>query len=182
MDRLLDLLRDKSFRRGEIVLASGRRSDFFIDCKQTVLTAEGHFEVGRAMYEAALALSPAPVAVAGVALGGCSLASAVSLYSFLQQSPSLNAIYVRKQAKSHGTRSWLEGVSNLPERASLAVLEDVITTGQSTLLAVERIRAAGLEVSGVVTVVDREEGGREALESAGLHIVALYRRRDFLEA
>lgn len=179
MDRLLELLRQRSFARKKVVLASGRESDFFIDCKQTVLLAEGHALVGRAMFDRALGLGRRPVAVAGVELGGCPLASAVAVVSFQQGAP-LDAIYVRKEAKDHGSKRLLEGDTHLPDGAPVVVLEDVITTGGSTLKAVEKLRARPLDVVGVVALVDREEGGAEAIRGAGLELVTVFRRRDFM--
>jgi orotate phosphoribosyltransferase len=173
--RLLELLRERSFARKRVVLASGKESDFFIDCKQTVLTAEGHALVGELMLDA---LPPCD-AVAGVELGGCPLASAVSLVSFQRGTPK-DAVYVRKEAKDHGSKRDLEGNTRLSPGAKLVMLEDVTTTGGSTLKAVEKVRAAGYVIAGVVTLVDRMEGGREAIEAAGLPIVALYTRRDFI--
>jgi orotate phosphoribosyltransferase len=175
---LLELLRERSFAKKRVVLASGKESDFFIDCKQTVLGAEGHALVGELMLDALGELPPCD-AVAGVELGGCPLASAVALTSFLRGAPK-DAVYVRKEAKDHGSKRQLEGDTRLARGASLAILEDVTTTGGSTLRAVEKVRAAGYAVSGVVTLVDRLEGGREAIEAAGLPIVALYTRRDFI--
>jgi len=178
--RLRELLRDRSFARKRVVLASGKESDFFIDCKQTVLTAEGHALVGELMLDA-LAELPACDALAGVELGGCPLASAVSLTSHLRDpATAKDAVYVRKDAKEHGSKRVLEGDTRLAPGASLVILEDVTTTGGSTLKAVEKLRAAGYRVSGVVALVDRLEGGREAIEATGLPFVALYTRRDFM--
>jgi orotate phosphoribosyltransferase len=183
-DRLLELLRERSFARKKVVLASGRESDFFIDCKQTVLTAEGHTLVGTLLFEAlgklpTVTLVAPLAAVAGVELGGCSLASAVSLISFLRAQP-IDAVYVRKDAKDHGSKRLVEGDSTLPKGAALAIVEDVVTTGGSTLKAAAKLREAGYVVVGVAAVVDRLEGGREAIEAAGLPLVALYTRRDFI--
>jgi len=176
--RLLELLQVHAFERKRVVLASGRESDFFIDCKRVVLSAEGHALVGQAMLDALAALPPC-VAVAGVALGGCPLASAVALTSF-QRGRALDAVYVRKEAKDHGSRQLLEGAARLPPGARVALHEDVVTTGGSTLQAAEKLRAAGLEIAGVVAIVDRLEGGREAIEAAGLKLVTLYTRADFM--
>jgi len=176
-DRLLELLRARSFARRRVVLASGRESDFFIDCKQTVLSAEGHALVGELLLDAIVPMTPA--AVAGVELGGCPLASAVALTSQLRHAP-IDAIYVRKDAKDHGSRRELEGDAHLPRGARVALVEDVVTTGGSTLKAAEKLRAAGYDVVGVAALVDRLEGGREAIEAAGLPLVAVYTRRDFI--
>ena len=177
-DRLLELLRVRSFARKKVTLASGRESDFFIDCKQTVLTAEGHALVGALMFDA-LASLPKCDAVAGVELGGCPLASAVAVISFQRGAP-LDAVYVRKDAKDHGSKRLLEGNASLPTGASLVILEDVVTTGGSTLKAAAKLVEAGYKVAGVVALVDRLEGGREAIEAGGVPVVALYTRRDFI--
>jgi orotate phosphoribosyltransferase len=176
--RLLELLTERSFERRRVVLASGRESDFFIDCKQTVLGAEAHALVGELMLAALDRLAPCDV-VAGVELGGCPLASAVALTSHLRGAPK-DAIYVRKEAKDHGSRRLVEGNARLAPGTKVALLEDVITTAGSTLKAAEKLRDAGLEVVGVVALVDRLEGGREALEQARMPFVALYTRLDFI--
>jgi orotate phosphoribosyltransferase len=181
-DRLLELLREKSFARKRVVLASGKESDFFIDCKQAVLTAAGHALVGEVMLDAVRKLpSTEPiVAVAGVELGGCPLASAVALTSFQRGTP-LDAVYVRKDAKEHGSRRVLEGNTHLPAGATVALLEDVVTTGGSTQKAAAKLRDAGYRVAGVVALVDRLEGGRENIEGDdGLKLIALYTRDDFM--
>jgi orotate phosphoribosyltransferase len=179
-ERLLELLTQRSFARRRVVLASGKESDFFIDCKQTVLTAEGHALVGAQMLDALAALpGPRAEAVAGVELGGCPLASAVSLVSFQRGAP-LDAVYVRKEAKEHGSRRDLEGNTTLRAGAKVAILEDVVTTGGSTSKAAAKLRDAGYAIAGVVALVDRLEGGREAIEAAGMPLVALYTRRDFI--
>jgi orotate phosphoribosyltransferase len=176
--RLIELLRERSFERKRVTLASGKESDFFIDCKQTVLTAEGHALVGSLMFDA-LERFPGCEAVAGVELGGCPLASAVSLVSFQRGRP-LAALYVRKDVKDHGSKKLVEGDKALRPGLPVVVLEDVITTGGSTIKAVEKLRAVGANVLGVVAIVDRLEGGAEALESAGITMQSLATRRDFM--
>lgn len=177
-ERLVALLRERSFEQKRVLLASGRESDFFIDCKQTALTAEGHALIGSLMFEALGAL-PRCEAVAGVELGGCPLASAVSLTSYLRGRP-LPAFYVRKEVKDHGSRRLVEGDRGLTPGMPVVILEDVITTGGSTLKAVEKLRTAGASIVGVVALVDRLEGGAEAIRAAGLPVVAICTRRDFL--
>lgn len=181
MDRLLELLKTHSFARRAVTLASGRQSDFFIDVKQTALLAEGHALLADALLRGLQSFPEQPVAVAGVELGGCPLASAVALRSFDRGAP-LDAVYVRKEVKDHGSRRLLEGNARLRAGAPVAVLEDVVTTGGSTLRAVERLREQGLVVVGVVAVVDRREGGADAIRAAGLPLVSLYRREDFFGA
>jgi orotate phosphoribosyltransferase len=177
-ERLLELLRTLSFAKKRVILASGKESDFFIDCKQAVLTAEGHALVGQVML-AHLGKLPPCVAVAGVELGGCPLASAVALTSFQNRAP-LDAVYVRKDAKDHGSKRLLEGNTRLSPGAKIALLEDVITTGGSTAKAAAKLRDAGYEVVGVVALVDRLEGGREALGEAAIRVEAVFSRADFM--
>ncbi len=173
---LLEMLRTLSYRRGQVILASGKSSDFFIDCKPTVLTARGHHLVGELMLDALRNL-PKCDAVAGVALGGCPLASAVSMMSHIRNRP-IPALYVRKATKDHGTQRLVEG--SLTAGMKVVLLEDVITTGGSTVKAVSALRAADVEVVGVVVIIDRLEGGIENLGREGLEVVSLFTRNDFL--
>jgi orotate phosphoribosyltransferase len=177
-ERLLALLTRLAYEKRKVVLASGRESDFYIDTKQASLTAEGHFLVGRLVLAELRAAFPQAQAVGGMTMGADPIASAVSLTSYLENAP-LPAFYVRKEPKGHGTNQWVEGKKGLPPAARVAIVEDVVTTGGSTLKAVERCRSEGLEVLGVVALVDREEGGRAAVEAAGVQLRALFRRSDF---
>ncbi|MBK7584323.1 MAG: orotate phosphoribosyltransferase [Myxococcales bacterium] len=176
--RLVALLRELSFERKKVVLASGRESDFFIDCKQTVLTAEGHALAGELMFQA-LSELPECDAVGGVELGGCPLASAVSLVSFQKGRP-LPALYVRKQQKDHGSAKLVEGDKALRPGLRVALLEDVITTGGSSLNAVKSLEAVGAKVVGILALVDRQEGGAETIEAAGLPLRSLTLKSDFM--
>lgn len=177
-NRLVELLTELSFERKRVILASGRESDFFVDCKQVALTAEGHALLGELMLDALDQLPPTE-AVAGVELGGCPLASAVSLTSFLKGRP-MPGFYVRKAQKDHGMKKLIEGDKSMRKGMPVVLLEDVITTGGSTIRAAESLRQAGLEPVGVVVIVDRLEGGGEALTEAKLPYVALTTRKDFI--
>jgi orotate phosphoribosyltransferase len=175
--RLLALLTELSYEKREVTLASGAQSNFYIDCKQTVLTAEGHFLVGACFSRLLAAKLPEVEAVGGVTMGADPLASAVSTLSFIQGRP-LPAFYVRKEPKGHGTGQWIEGTKSLRPGMKVAILEDVVTSGGSALKAIARVREHGLVVAAVLGLVDREEGGREVLEKeAPLH--TLFGRRDF---
>lgn len=177
--RLLELLTKLAYEKRKVVLSSGRESDFYIDTKQASLTAEGHVLVGRLVMAEIRAHFPGAQAVGGMTMGADPIASAAALTSFLENPPGIPAFYVRKEPKGHGTNQWLEGKKAIPAGASVAVVEDVVTTGASTLKAVERIRSEGFSVIGVVALVDREEGGRQAVEAAGVSLRALFRRSDF---
>lgn len=176
--RLLALLVERSFAKRKVVLASGKESDFYVDCKKTVLLAEGHWLVGRLLHDAIRAHAPQAVAVGGLTMGADPLASAVSLVSHLAGQP-LHAFLVRKEPKGHGTGQWVEGLAALAAGAQVAIVEDVITTGGSAIKAIERARAEGLEPVACFALVDRQEGGREAIAAAGVQVRALFTREDF---
>ena len=178
-ERLLELLRDKEFEKREVTLASGRKSNFYIDCRRVVMTAEGHFLVGLLFNHLIQDLCPDAIAVGGLTLGADPITSATSVMSFLGARP-LDAFYVRKEAKKHGTAQFVEGAAGLPRGAKVAIVEDVVTTGGSSLLAVERAQAAGLDPVRIFALVDRCEGGRENIEQR-IPLTALFRRTDFPE-
>lgn len=176
-ERLLGLLRSRAFQQREVVLASGRTSNFYIDCKQVSLDAEGATLIGELFHAAIEEVAPQALAVGGLTLGADPLATATSVVSFLAGRPRA-AFLVRKEPKGHGTNQWLES-TRLPAGAEVVVLEDVITTGDSTLKAVERARLAGLRVVHALGLVDRLEGGREAV-TREVPLTTLFTRRDFL--
>ena len=176
--RLLQLLAAQSVEHRRVVLASGRESNFYVDCKRTVLTAEGHWLTGRLLFALAKQLAPQAVGIGGMTMGADPLASAVSLMSHLAQQP-LHAFYVRKEPKGHGTNRWIEGLFGAAKGARLAMVEDVVTTGGSTLKAIERVEEAGYVVDAVVAMVDRQEGGKEALEARGYCLGSLFVKSDF---
>lgn len=176
--RLLALLREHAFQERDVVLSSGQRSNFYIDCKQVSLHAEGAFLIGQLMRAVIERLAPEAEAIGGLTLGADPLASAVSVASFLAARP-LHAFVVRKQPKGHGTDQWLEGAGNLRPGMPVVIVEDVVTTGASTLRAIERARAGGLRVLWVMALVDRQEGGRAAVEVEA-PLTALYGKQDFL--
>ncbi len=177
--RLLALLRELSFERRKVILASGKESDFYVDCKRTALTAEGHVLVGRLLFDRIRRIRPLVRGAGGLTLGADPLASAVAFASFLEGEP-VDAFIVRKEPKGHGTGQWIEGRKTIPDGSRVAVLEDVVTTGGSAMKAIERCRAEKLEVVGCFALVDRMEGGREAIEATGVPVDALFTRRDFL--
>ena len=177
--RLLELLRTLSFERRKVVLASGRESDFYIDCKRTALTAEGHVLVGRLLFDRVRKVRPLVRGVGGLTLGADPIASAIALTSFLQGEP-VDSFIVRKEPKGHGTGQWIEGRKTIPDGSRVVVIEDVVTTGGSALKAIERCRAEKLEPVVCVALVDRLEGGREAIEAQGVPLDPLFTRKDFI--
>jgi orotate phosphoribosyltransferase len=175
--RLLELLRQLAYERRQVILASGKPSDFYIDCKQAVLTAEGHFLVGTVLCDLLTREAKDVRAVGGLTMGADPIASAVATVSYQLGRP-IDAFYIRKEPKGHGTQKWIEGDKAVRAGTPVAIVEDVCTTGGSTLKAIERARLHGLEVRRVYTLVDREEGGREAVEREA-PLTALFSRRDF---
>ena len=166
--RLLQLLAERAYRHGSFTLASGRSSDHYVNCKPVSLSGEGLALLSARMLEL---VEPEAVAVAGLTLGADPLVSGVAQAAALTGRP-LDALIVRKEAKGHGTGAWLEGP--LPPAGSvITVLEDVVTTGGSSLKAVHQLREAGYVVQRVVTIVDRQEGGLEAMTAAGLELRSL---------
>jgi orotate phosphoribosyltransferase len=176
--RLLSLLTARSYQKKKVVLSSGKESDFYIDCKKTVLTAEGHWLVGRLLFELIREKSPRATGVGGLTMGADPLASSVSLVSHLGLVP-LAAFLVRKEPKGHGSGQWIEGLEGMAKGAEVAIVEDVITTGASAIKAIERARAEGLNPIGAFALVDRDEGGREAIAATGVPVHALFTRGDF---
>ena len=167
--RLLDLLAERAYRHGHFTLASGRSSTHYVNCKPVSLSGEGLALLAARMLDL---VEPQAVAVAGLTLGADPLVSGVAQAAALA-GRQLDALIVRKEAKGHGTGAWLEGP--LPEPgAAITVLEDVVTTGGSSLKAVTQLRQAGYTVNRVVTIVDRQEGGEAAMAAAGLELVSLF--------
>ncbi|MDJ0600239.1 MAG: orotate phosphoribosyltransferase [Crocosphaera sp.] len=166
---LLDLFVKLAYQEGEFTLSSGQKSSYYINGKQVTLKAEGALAIGRLFLSM---LPPNTQAVAGLTLGADPIVSAVSVVSAYENCP-IPALIIRKQAKGHGTQAYIEGPT-LPPGATVVVLEDVVTTGKSAMLAVERLRAVGYTVNTILALVDREQGGTEFYESQGLNFQALF--------
>jgi orotate phosphoribosyltransferase len=174
---LLELLANRSAKRGTFVLASGRQSSLYIDARLTTMSPEGLALIGRlglaALHDAGWEVD----SIGGLTLGADPIAYAIS-YASAATSRPLRAFTVRKEAKTHGTGKLIEGPFRPRDR--VAVIEDVITTGGSALRAVNAVVSAGGVVRGVLALVDREEGGRETLEGRGLEVVALARAAEIV--
>jgi orotate phosphoribosyltransferase len=171
--KLLDLFCQLAYQEGDFILSSGQRSSYYINGKQVTLHPQGAL----AMAKLLLPLIPEDTqAVAGLTLGADPMVSAVSVVSVYENRP-MPALIIRKEAKGHGTMAYIEGPS-LPPGAKVVVLEDVVTTGQSALKAVERLQAAGYTVDTVISLIDRLQGGGALYESAGLQFQALFTIED----
>ncbi len=172
--RLTGLLRQRSLTRGDFVLASGRRSNFYIDARRTTMSGEGQVLIGTAGLTALQARGWRPKSVGGLTLGADPVAYAIA-HSARLAGTTLDAFTVRKEAKAHGTGRRIEGCLGAGD--AVVVIEDVITTGRSALEAVAAARAEGANVLGVLALIDRQEGGREAIEAAGLQVAVLVTAR-----
>jgi orotate phosphoribosyltransferase len=170
--RLRKILKQRSYREGDFTLASGKKSTFYLDVKETALDPEGAFLIGALVNQLFEREGLQPHGVGGLTLGADPLATAVSLAG-LAMGKKIQAFIVRKQPKDHGTLAWIEGAKSFPKGASLVVLEDVVTTGGSSLKAIERLREAGFKVSAVVTVVDRQEGAERVFLDQGVKFFSL---------
>lgn len=173
---LLALIREKSYEERPVTLASGRKSNFYVDGKQTALHPRGAYLVGRLFCDRLPAFG-AVDAVGGPTLGADPLSTATSLVSGLVGT-GIPAFIVRKEPKGHGTQSWIEGKKNLRPGDRVVILEDVVTTGGSSLKAVERVESEGYKVLGVLALVDRQEGGRETLEGKGYRFEAIFTKQE----
>lgn len=179
-ERLKGIILEKSYRKGTFKLTSGRVSDFYIDCKQTTLWAEGAYLCGRLLY-AYLRDQKDIKGVGGMTLGADPLVTAVSIVSFLEANP-IPAFIIRKEPKGHGTGSWIEGKANIAPGSKVALVEDVVTTGGTLIKAIERTELEGYRVKEVLTVVDREEGGRELLAKHGYNLKSIFTKSQLLES
>ena len=177
-ERLKALLVERSVRLGEFTLASGARSSYYIDARRTTMSAEGQALIGKVCWMALGASGLEFDHVGGLTMGADPVAYAIARESFDAGRPR-DAFSVRKAPKGHGTAQQIEG--GLPEGSRCLVVEDSMTSGGSALKAVDILRAHGCTVAGVLTLVDREEGGRERLTAAGLPLVSVYTAADLLE-
>jgi orotate phosphoribosyltransferase len=174
---LITLLATRSARRGSFTLASGKQSSLYIDARLTTMSPDGLALIGPLGLETIRNARWLVDAIGGLTLGADPIAYAIS-YASAQTASPIRAFTVRKEAKTHGTGKLIEGPFAAGDR--VAIVEDVITTGSSAARAVTAVQAAGGEVVGVLALVDREEGGREALEQSGLKVVSLVTASDIL--
>jgi orotate phosphoribosyltransferase len=177
-ERLKKIILELSYEKRLVTLASGRQSDFYFDGKQTTLHAEGGFLVGKLFYEAIRDVAGID-GVGGITLGADPIATATSIAAHIAGRP-MHAFIIRKEPKGHGTGQWLEGRKNLPPGSRVIIVEDVVTTGGSSMKAVNRAKEEGLEVLGIVTLVDREEGGRENIEKEGYWLKTIFTKSELV--
>lgn len=177
--RLAEIIIERSFQYREdppFTLASGRTSNYYFNCKPTTLDPEGMNLIGTVIFD--MVKDSDITAIGGLTLGADPLANAVALISYQKGRP-VKSFIVRKDVKAHGTRSAVEG--NVSAGEKVAILDDVITTGASTITAIEKAREAGLIVERVIALVDREEGGREHIEENVADVSSVFTRSEIME-
>jgi orotate phosphoribosyltransferase len=171
-DYLLTLLCELAYQEGEFTLSSGQCSSYYINCKPVTLHPYGALVMGQLMLPM---LATGTQGVAGLTLGADPMVSAVGVVSAIADKPVFSLI-IRKEAKGHGTQAYIEGP--VVAGAKVAVLEDVVTTGQSALTAVQRLRDAGYQVDQVIALVDRQQGGAELYAQEGLDFKTIFQIAD----
>ncbi|MEK7296939.1 MAG: orotate phosphoribosyltransferase [Planctomycetota bacterium] len=178
-NRLLDMLLEKSFQYNKdpvFKLVSGKMSNYYVNCKMTTLNAEATLLIGRIFYEKVKPLEI--TAIGGLTQGADPIAVATAMTSGME-GKGINAFVVRKVAKEHGLKKLIEGDVHPGDR--VVIVDDVITTGQSTIDAIERARNEGLQVVKAVVLVDRQEGGRENIEKVGVQVESVFTISDLME-
>jgi len=173
-EALQQLIRDKALKFGDFTLASGKKAKYYLDCRQITLDAQGARLVGAGMLE--LLKPNVPALVGGMAIGADPITAAILTLAGINNVP-LRGVMVRKEAKQHGTGKLVEGPFQPGE--SIAIVEDVVTTGGSSLLAIERCEEVGLKVQRVLAIIDRLEGGKEAFAARGYELTTLFTIKDF---
>ena len=176
-NELLELLKKDAYKKGEYTLSSGRKSEHYVNCKPVTLNGKALMILSLSLLEN---VEKHCSAVGGLTLGADPLVSGVAIASaIVDDKPSVDGLIVRKEPKGHGTGAWIEGP--LPEIGSrVTVLEDVVTTGGSAILAAEKLCDAGYFVQRVLAIVDRQEGGADALDAVGLELRSLFTLQDLL--
>ena len=175
-EQLLKILKSLSYEEGDFVLASGKRSTYYIDAKETTLNPEGMFHTGSIMYTMVREI-PGIDAVGGVSIGGDPLVCSVVLAAYSKKD-KLVGFLIRKEPKGHGTNRWVEGGKNLKKGMNVIILEDVVTTGGSSLKAIEATENEGYIVRGIIAILDRLEGGKDIIESKGYLFNSIFTLND----
>jgi len=172
---LTELIRQKALKFGDFTLASGKKATYYLDGKQVTLDPEGSRLIAEGILDL-LSAETLPKAVGGMSIGADPITSAVVTMSAVRGTPLLGFM-VRKQAKGHGTNQYVEGPVKPGDE--VAIVEDVVTTGGSSLEAIERVEAFGMKVTRVIAIVDRMEGGAKVFARAGYPFASLLSIRDF---
>ena len=172
---LIALVRQKALKFGQFTLASGKKATYYLDGKQVTLDPAGARLVAEGLLDL-LAGGKMPAAIGGMSIGADPITAAVVTMSAVRGTP-LRGFMVRKESKGHGTNQFVEGPVQPGEE--VVIVEDVVTTGGSSLMAIERVEAFGLKVVRVLAIIDRMEGGAEAFRQRGYPLASLLTIRDF---
>lgn len=175
-ESLKNLIKEKSLKFGDFTLASGKKAKYYLDGKQVTLDSEGSKLIGEGILDLLSKCDVFPDAVGGMSIGADPITAAVLTVAAYEGKP-LRGFMVRKQSKGHGTNQFIEGPVKPGNR--VVIVEDVVTTGGSSLDAIEKVEAAGIKVIGVIAIIDRMEGGAQAFESKGYAFQSLLSIRDF---
>lgn len=173
---LQSFIREKALKFGDFTLASGKKATFYLDCRQITLDSTGVRQVGEGMLEMLKNDPVFPQAVGGMAIGADPITAAIITVADFQ-GIALKGFMVRKQSKDHGTKKFVEGPISAGDH--VVIVEDVVTTGGSSLDAIEKVEAVGAVVDGVIAIIDRLEGGTEAFAAKGHKLRSLFTVRDF---
>ena len=176
---LFDLLFERSFKKGQITLASGKTSEYYLDCKQTTLHQQGMWLVGDIFLSTLKELTTFPAIAAGVSLGGDPLVCS-TVAQALKHGIELKPALVRKENKAYGTGKKVEICNDVDKSLPLFLLEDVVTTGGSSIKAINSLREGGFSPKAVIAIVDREEGGRKNIEELDIDFISIFTAKDFL--
>lgn len=171
---LQELIREHALQFGDFTLASGKQASFYLDCRKVTLDARGAQLIAAGMLD--LLSDAMPTLIGGMAIGADPITGAMLALAGTQNMP-MRGIIVRKEAKAHGTGKFVEGP--FQEGETVVIVEDVVTTGGSSLLAIERCESVGLKVERVLAIIDRLEGGREAFAERGYELTTLFTVKDF---
>lgn len=176
---LLLMLHDKSFRYSKepiYKLVSGRMSNFYIDSKLTTLDAKGAYLTGLIIFEMIKELNPD--GIGGLTLGADPIATSVAVVSFINNQP-ISSFIVRKEPKKHGSQQWIEG--QIKPNGRVVVVDDVITTGSSTIKAINIMKENGYNIIKVIGLLDRQEGGKEAIKNTGFDLESVFTIEDIMK-
>jgi orotate phosphoribosyltransferase len=177
--KLMQLIFEKAFKYSEepvFKLVSGRMSNYYFNCKAVTLHPEGMYLIGNIIFD--MIRESNAKGVGGLTLGADPIADAVAYTSYLKKEP-VEAFVVRKTAKAHGTMQWIEG--NVKAGDKVVIVDDVITTGKSTIEAINKAKEAGLDIVKVIALIDRQEGGKENIEALGPTVAAVITREEVME-
>ena len=180
--RLIDLIIERTFRftdKPTFKLASGKMSSYYFNCKPTTLNSEGMYLIGNLLYDLIKSRkSWKAKGVGGLTLGADPISNAIA-YTFHLKEDQMESFVVRKEPKKHGTMLWVEG--NVGNGDKVIIIEDVVTTGGSTIKAIDRAKKSGHKVLGVIVLIDRQEGGKEKIEAKGVKVETLLTREEIFE-